>query len=391
MDLASLTQTWTYPTKIHFSCGSSQKIGVFCEEAEILKPLVVVDQQLIKNNLINPIINSLITYKIPFELFAEFEENPTDESVSNGLKSFRKNNHDGLIAIGGGSTIDLAKAIAFMDAQSRPIFDFEDRFDWWRRANSKGIRRVIAIPTTAGTGSEVGRAAVIKDTKDLRKKLVFHPNMLPVIAILDAELTIGLPKQITAATGIDALVHNLESYLAPGYHPIADGVALEGLKLIKNNIEKVFQNGDNLNARCAMLVGSTMGAIAFQKGLGGIHALSHPIGSLLNSHHGLTNAILLRYVLAYNYTEVLDQLACIARYLNLEGGEPKSLVEWLINLLETLEMPNKLSSLGVDETHIPELTKMAINDQAAASNPKPLEASIVTSIYNDALQGKFKL
>ena len=391
MDLANTTQSWTYPTNIHFGCGLSSNLAHYCEEAEFHRPMIITDQKLIENSIITPCIDSLCNSKISFNIFTDFEENPTDKSVMEGLTVFQKNKNDGLVAIGGGSAIDLAKSVAFMDGQSQPIFNFEDRFDWWKKANKEKIRRVIAIPTTAGTGSEVGRAAVIKDTQDLKKKIIFHPQMMPFIAILDAKLTIGMPAHLTAATGVDALVHNLEALCSTRYHPIADGVAIEGLRLIKNNIEKAFQNGNDLNARCAMLVGSTMGAIAFQKGLGGVHALSHPIGSLFNSHHGLTNAVLLPYVIEYNLPEIHEPLSLVSKYLNLNSEKPKAIISWLLKLRDSLQIPHKLSSLGVNSTHIPALTKMALNDQAAATNPRILNETAITSIYKSSINGILEL
>tara|TARA_Y100001970_G_scaffold45236_1_gene56709 strand:+ start:10283 stop:11464 length:1182 start_codon:yes stop_codon:yes gene_type:complete len=381
---------WTYPNQIYFGCGSLNNIANLTINTKIKRPLLVADPGL-PEQIISRTFNYLKQEIPETGLFTDITENPSDKSVTSGLEVFRSDDHDGVVTIGGGSAIDVGKAIAFMDGESRPIFDFEDRFDWWERAERSQRRPVIAIPTTAGTGSEVGRASVITDSRDGHKKLIFHPDMLPKMSILDAELTLALPAELTAATGMDALVHNLESYIALGCHPIAEGVALEGLRLASCHLKNAVENGSDLESRCGMLFSSTMGAIAFQKGLGAVHALAHPVGSLFQSHHGLTNAVLLPYVLAYNFPLVQDKLATLARYLDLQGNTPDSFLEWIIGLRASLNIPNTLSALGPNESDINKLAKLAINDQATTTNPRPLNENEISDIYKNAISGHINI
>lgn len=378
---------WSYPTTIRFGCGRLAELAGACQDSGIASPLLVADPGLAGTGLIERAEAYLADGGLEYGLFAELRGNPANSQVTAGVERMRDGGHDGVVALGGGSALDVGKSIALMVGQSRPIFDFEDREDWWRRADSAAIRPVIAVPTTAGTGSEVGRAAVITDERDGHKKLIFHPRMLPQIAILDPELTVGLPAHLTAATGMDALVHNLEAYLAIGHHPIADGVALEGLRLIAGNLQRAVVDGADLEARGAMLVGSAMGAIAFQKGLGGVHALAHPVGSLFDSHHGLTNAVLLPYVLAFNQPAVEERLARLAGWLDLGDHQPVAVLDWVLDLRDAFDIPHTLGPLGPTQADIERMVPAAAADQAAAGNPRPLTPHNIASLYESALAG----
>jgi len=379
---------WSYPTAIRFGAGRLSELPDACREASIARPLLVSDPGLVEAGLVARAEHAITAGDMAAGLFADIRGNPTGANVEAGIRAFHDGGHDGLVALGGGSAIDVAKTIALMSGQTRPVWDFEDREDWWRRADASAIRPLIAIPTTAGTGSEVGRAAVINDETTGHKKLIFHPLLLPRVAILDPELAVGLPPALTAATGMDALVHNLEAYVARGHHPIAEGITLEGLRLIAENLERACQDGADLQARGAMLVGSAMGAIAFQKGLGGVHALAHPIGSLFDTHHGLTNAVLLPYVLAFNMPVVGDKLARLARYLDLDDHTPQAVMRWALELRRTVSIPHDLGALGVTEVDITRLVPLAANDQAAAGNPRSLSNQDIAALYSDAIDGR---
>jgi len=379
---------WSYPTAIRFGAGRLSELPDACREAGMARPLLVSDPGLVEAGLVARAEHAITAGDMTTGLFTDIRGNPTGTNVEAGIRAFHDGGHDGLVGLGGGSAIDVAKTIALMSGQTRPVWDFEDREDWWRRADASAIRPLIAIPTTAGTGSEVGRAAVISDDTTGHKKLIFHPLLLPRVAILDPELTVGLPPALTAATGMDALVHNLEAYVARGHHPIAEGIALEGLRLIAENLERACQDGADLQARGAMLVGSAMGAIAFQKGLGGVHALAHPIGSLFDTHHGLTNAVLLPYVLAFNMPVTGDKLARLARFLDLDDHTPQAVMRWTLNLRRAVGIPHNLEALGVSEGGITRLVPLAANDQAAAGNPRSLSNQDIATLYSDAIAGR---
>ena len=299
-----MNSNWNYPTTIWVGEGRIKELYLACKQLKIKKPLLVTDENLAQTQMIKKITKELIDKSLSTNIFSNFKGNPVGSNVSEGVEAFKKNNHDGVIAIGGGSGLDVGKAIAFMSGQTRPIWDFEDIGDYWTRANSDKIAPIIAVPTTAGTGSETGRASVIINEQTGTKKIIFHPKFLPSIVILDPVLTIDLPPKITAATGMDALAHNLEAFCAPGFHPMADGIALEGMYLIKKWLSTAVKDGKNLEARSNMLVAASMGSTAFQKGLGAIHSLSHPVNSIYNVHHGLSNAIFMPYVLTFNKKEI---------------------------------------------------------------------------------------
>jgi alcohol dehydrogenase class IV len=313
--------------------------------------------------------------------------NPASSHVEAGLCAFRSGGHDGVVAFGGGSALDAGKVVAFMSGQTRPLWDFEDIGDWWTRAEPLGIAPVVAVPTTAGTGSEVGRAGVILNEETHQKKIIFHPQMMPRVVILDAELTVGLPRAVTAATGIDAFVHCFEAFCAPGFHPLADGVALEGMRLIHRYLPRACANGKDIEARAQMLAAASMGATAFQKGLGGVHAIAHPVGSWFNTHHGLTNAVLLPYVMAHNRNAIAGKVDVIGRVLDLPVGGYEGLLAWVLEMRRDLGIPHALSAIGVSADKAEIIGREAAIDPSAGGNPTPVDAAALERIFRAAVAG----
>ena len=374
---------WNYPTAIRFGAGRIAELGDACRSAGIGRPLLVTDPALAALPMVEDALAAAGA-----ALFCDIHSNPVGADVESGLAAFRRGGHDGVVAFGGGSALDVGKVVAFMSGQTRPLWDFEDKADWWSRADPAGIAPVVAVPTTAGTGSEVGRAGVILDEAEGVKKIIFHPKMLPAAVILDPELTVGLPPNVTAATGMDALSHCLEAYCAPGFHPMADGIAAEGTKLIRDWLPRAFADGADIEARGRMLVAASMGATAFQKGLGGMHALSHPIGALRGTHHGLTNAVLMPYVLAFNRAVIEERLVRLAGYIGLEDASFEGFVAWIVELRQSLGIPHRLSDLGVSETELDRLSAMAEADPSAGGNPLPFDAAAARAVLESALAGR---
>ena len=379
---------WNYPTTMWVGENRVNDIAQACKNLNILKPLFVTDKGLAETDIVKKTISILRNEKINVELFSNVVGNPTGTNVNEGVESFRKNNCDGVICFGGGSGLDVGKSIAFMSGQSLPIWEFEDVGDNWTKANSGKIAPIIAVPTTAGTGSETGRAAVILNEETGVKKIIFHPKFLPSIVILDPVLTVGLPPKITAATGMDALAHNLEAYCAPGYHPMADGIALEGIKLIDKWLLEAVNNGSNLEARMNMLTAASMGATAFQKGLGAIHSLSHPVNALNNVHHGLSNAIFMPYVLTFNKDVIEKKIIKICDYLELKDRSFEGFLNWVLDLRKKLNMPHKLSEV-IDEKdfELDRLSKMALEDPSTGGNPKKLSEADMKVMYQHSMSG----
>ncbi|SVB38453.1 uncharacterized protein METZ01_LOCUS191307, partial [marine metagenome] len=364
---------WNYPTTVWFGQGRVKDLHIACKNLSITKPLFVTDQDLAKTDLVKKIISDSNLKSLSINVFSNIKGNPVGSNVDEGVKVFKKGNHDGVIAFGGGSGLDVGKAVAFMSAQTRSIWDFEDVGDNWTKANSDEIAPIIAVPTTAGTGSETGRASLITNEKNQTKKIIFHPKILPSIVILDPCLTVDLPPKITATTGMDALAHNLEAYCASGYHPMADGIALEGMNLIKKWLLIAVNEGKNLEARSAMLVAATMGSTAFQKGLGAIHSLSHPVNSVYNIHHGLSNAIFMPYVLTFNKKEIEKKIIKLSEYLGLEEKSFQCFLNWILDLRKELKIPHKLSDVAdVKPSEIDKLSLMALEDPSTSGNPKKL-------------------
>ena len=340
---------WNYPTTVWAGEDRIKDLTNACNKLKIKKPLLVTDSGLAQSDIVKNTLANLKENSIPVELYSNVVGNPTGTNVNEGVAFYKKNNCDGVIAFGGGSGLDVGKAIAFMSGQTLPIWDFEDVGDNWTRANSETIAPIIAVPTTAGTGSETGRASVILNEDTGVKNIIFHPKFLPSIVILDPLLTIGLPAKITAATGMDALAHNLEAYCAPGFHPMADGIALEGMRLINKWLLEAVNNGSNVEARMNMLTAASMGSTAFQKGLGAIHSLSHPVNALNNIHHGLSNAIFMPYVLTFNKDVIEDKIIKICNYLELKDRTFNGFINWVLDLRKKLIMPHKLSEVIKEE------------------------------------------
>ena len=379
-----MSMNWNYPTTIWFGDQRINEIQKACESLNIQKPLIVTDPGILKTNIIEK-INSSLTNKT--NIFSDVQSNPTGNNVELGVSYFNSNSHDGVIAVGGGSGMDVGKGIAFMAGQDRPLWDFEDIGDYWTRAISEAIKPIIAVPTTAGTGSETGRAGVYTNEETKEKKIIFHPKMLPSIVILDPELTVPLPKSLTAFTGMDALAHCLESYCSNFFHPFSQGIALEGMFIIKNNLIKVYHDRSNLDARGSMLAASSMGSIAFQKGLGAIHSLSHPVGAIYNTHHGLTNAVFMPYVLKRNKKVIEEKIISLSRYLNLENQTFEGFMSWILYLREELSIPHTLKELIQDDSKFEEMSKMAKDDPSTGGNPIPLEINDFYNLYKDSYSG----
>jgi alcohol dehydrogenase class IV len=380
----SLRGNWNYPTTIWAGPGRIAELPEACSRAGMKRPLIVTDEGLIASPMIKNALAAL-KHAAPF---GAVKGNPDSSQVEAGLRAYRAGDHDGVVAFGGGSALDAGKVIAFMSGQTRPLWDFEDIGDWWTRADPAGIAPVVAVPTTAGTGSEVGRAGVILNQETHQKKIIFHPQMMPRIVILDAELTVGLPRGVTAATGIDALVHCFEAFCAPGFHPLADGVALEGMRLIHRYLPRACADGKDIEARAQMLAAASMGATAFQKGLGGVHAIAHPVGSWFNTHHGLTNAVILPYVMRYNRNAIAGKTEIIARVLNLPEPGYNGFLAWVLQLRSELGIPHSLAGIGVSADKAAIIGREAAIDPSAGGNPIPVNAAQLEHIFRAAVAGQ---
>jgi len=379
---------WNYPTTMWVGENRVEDLSVACNNLKINSPLFVTDKDLINLPFVKKVIFDLNKNFKKLTTFSNFSGNPIGSNVDEGVLIFQKNNCDGVIAFGGGSGLDVGKAIAFMSGQSRPIWDFEDIGDYWKRANEKNIAPIIAVPTTAGTGSETGRASAIINKETGVKKIIFHPKFLPSIVILDPVLTVDLSPRLTAATGMDALAHNLEAFCAPGFHPMADGIAVEGIKLIKKSLLIAINNGKDLQARSDLLAAASMGSTAFQKGLGAIHSLSHPVNAQFNVHHGLSNAIFMPYVLTFNKDVIEKKIVLICNYLNIEK-DFNGFIDWIIELRKDLKIPHKLSEvLDEKKFDLDKLSQMALDDPSTATNPKKLSKSDMKIMYEHSMSGK---
>tara|TARA_B100000686_G_scaffold225088_1_gene232274 strand:+ start:1684 stop:2847 length:1164 start_codon:yes stop_codon:yes gene_type:complete len=379
---------WNYPTTMWVGENRIKDLGLACSKLNINKPLLVTDKGLAKSKIVLDTVSLLKKENIPVEVFSNVIGNPTGTNVLEGVEYFKKNKCNGVIAFGGGSGLDVGKAIAFMSGQTLNIWDFEDVGDNWTKANSKTISPIVAVPTTAGTGSETGRASVILNEDIGEKKIIFHPKFLPSIVILDPVLTVGLPSNITAATGMDALAHNLEAYCSHRYHPMADGIALEGMRIVNKWLIKAVKNGSDLEARMNMLTAASMGSTAFQKGLGAIHSLSHPVNALNNVHHGLSNAIFMPYVLTFNKSVIEQKIIKICNYLEIDDKSFNGFIDWVLNLRNELDIPHKLSDVIQEKDFdIERLSKMALNDPSTEGNPKKLTINDMRTMYQHSMQG----
>ena len=375
---------WSYPTAIWFGAGRIAEIGEACVEAGIARPLLVTDRGLQEQPILEQIQRLVFEVGLGDALFSAVDANPTDENLAQGVAAFRQGRYDGVIAFGGGSGLDIGKAIAFMAGQTRPVWDFEDIGDYWRRADASAIVPIVAVPTTAGTGSEVGRASVIANAATGVKKIIFHPRILPTVVIADPELTVSLPPVITAGTGMDAFAHCLEAYSTPSFHPMGDGIALEGMRLVNTYLPQAYQNPGNLEARGQMMAAAAMGAVAFQKGLGGVHAISHAVAALFGTHHGTTNAVLLAPVLEMNRSIIEVKISRAAAYLGIAGGFD-GFIARIRELNAALGLPSGLGALGVTLDRIEDLIPLALDDPSAAGNPVQLTSENLQTMIEKSL------
>jgi alcohol dehydrogenase class IV len=388
--MATLRGNWNYPTAVRFGAGRIAELPDACQTLGIKRPLLVTDAGLARLPMIEHAVTSCRSEGLACEVFSDVQTNPVESNVTNGVTAFRRGSHDGVIAFGGGSALDTGKAVALMVGQTRPIWDFEDREDWYTRVNVAGMAPVVAVPTTAGTGSEVGRAAVITDTRDHTKKIIFHPKMLPAVVIADPELTLGLPANVTAAVGMDALSHNLEAYCSPSYHPLAEGIALEGMRLIHDWLPTAVRDGSDIETRSHMMAASLMGATAFQKGLGAMHSLSHPCSAHLNTHHGLTNGVVMPYVLSWNRPALGAKMQRLAAYLNLKQQSFSGVLDWILELRKSVGVPDTLAELGVEPRHAEAFAQQAFEDPSTGGNPLPVTVADFVQLYRNCIEGRLR-
>ncbi len=364
----TLTANWSYPTAIRFGAGRISEIAEACMAAGITKPLLITDRGLAGMDITQRTLDLIDAAGLGRAMFSDVDPNPTEVNAQAGVAVYREGGHDGVIAFGGGSGLDLGKVVAFLAGQSRPIWDFEDIGDWWTRADADAIAPIVAVPTTAGTGSEVGRASVITNSETAEKKIIFHPKILPSVVICDPELTVGMPPFITAGTGLDAFAHCVEAFCSPHYHPMSQGMALEGMRLVKDYLPRAYKDGTDIEARAQMMSAAAMGATAFQKGLGAIHALSHPIGAIYHTHHGTTNAVCMPAVLQFNRPEIEAKIAQAARYLDIDGGFD-GFCAFVDDLNASMGIPKTLKGLGVESPDVDRIVAGALIDPSTGGNP----------------------
>jgi hypothetical protein len=386
-DAAALRGNWNYPTAVRFGVGRIAELPDACKQLGFKRPLIVTDPGLAALPMIKEAARRNEAAGLPTAVFSDIKGNPVGKNVEDGLKVFRAGKHDGVIAFGGGSALDAGKAIALMVGQKRPIWDFEDVGDNWTRVDPAGIVPTIAVPTTSGTGSEVGRVSVITNEETHQKKLIFHPKIQPSIVIEDPALTVGLPPKITAATGMDALAHCFEAYCVPSYHPMADGVAIEGMRLIKEWLPVAVKDGKNLVARAHMMAAATMGATAFQKGLGAIHSLSHPVGAVYDTHHGLTNAVVMPYVMQFNRKAIEEKMTRLAAWLGLKNPSYNAVLDWVLDLRREIGIPHTLKDLGVGKDKLDMLSQAAFEDPSTGGNPVPAGVTEMKRMFVASIDG----
>lgn len=380
----SLVGNWSYPTSMRFGAGRISEIADACKVASIKKPLLVTDKGLASMDITTNTLDLMELGGLGRGLFSDVDPNPTDKNSDDGVRAYKDGGYDGVIAFGGGSGLDLAKVIAFMAGQTRPLWDFEDIGDWWTRADANAIAPIVAVPTTAGTGSEVGRASVITNSDSHEKKIIFHPKMLPSVVICDPELTVGMPKFITAGTGLDAFAHCVEAYSSPHYHPMSQGIALEGMRLVKEYLPRAYQDGTDIEARANMMSAAAMGATAFQKGLGAIHALSHPIGAVHHTHHGTTNAVCMPAVLKFNADAIRDRFNAVSAFLGIDGGFD-GFCSYVDDLNSSMSIPKTLSELGVENPDLDALTEAALRDPSTGGNPIEMTTENTRALFEAVL------
>ena len=380
----TLTANWSYPTQIRFGAGRIAEIDRACRAAGMARPLLITDRGLAGLPITVQTLDRMEAAGLGRAIFADVDPNPNEKNVAAGLTAYREGGHDGVIAFGGGSGLDLAKTVAFMAGQTRPLWDFEDIGDWWTRADADAIAPIVAVPTTAGTGSEVGRASVITNSETAEKKIIFHPKILPSVVICDPELTVGMPQFITAGTGLDAFAHCVEAYCSPHYHPMSHGIALEGMRLVREYLPRAYADGTDIEARAQMMAAASMGATAFQKGLGAIHALSHPIGAMHHTHHGTTNAVVMPAVLRFNRQAIEVPLGRAATYLGIAGGY-EGFCDWVDEMNTSMAVPATLTALGVENPDIDRLVAGALKDPSTGGNPVEMTEANTRSLLMDCL------
>ncbi len=378
---------WSFPTRVITGAGCAAQLPALAAEAGMKAPLIVTDRGLAANPMIAKIRADFATAGLPAGLFSDVQGNPTDANLEAGVAAFRAGGHDGVVAVGGGSALDIGKCVAFMDRQTRPVWDFEDVGDWWTRANPDGIAPILAVPTTAGTGSEVGRAGVVTNSATHRKKIIFHPKMMPFAAVEDPELAAGLPPHLTAGTGMDALAHCFEAYCVNAFHPIADGIALEGMRLCKDYLPRACANGGDLEARSYMFAAASMGAAAFQKGLGAIHSVSHPVGARYDAHHGMTNGVMFPYVMLWNRPAIEAKMDLVSRVLDLPARGFDAVFAWVLAFRKALGVPHALADLGAKAADAPSIAADAAEDPTAAANPIRFTVSEFEALTLAAIRG----
>ena len=380
----SISANWSYPTLVKMGGGRIKELADHCKSLGMKKPLLITDRGLAPMPITQNALSILEAGGLGRAIFADVDPNPNEKNLAAGVKAFKDGGHDGVVAFGGGSGLDLGKCVAFMAGQTRPVWDFEDIGDWWTRASVEGIAPIVAVPTTAGTGSEVGRASVITNSETHPKKIIFHPKFLPGVTICDPELTVGMPKSITAGTGMDAFAHCLEAFSSPFYHPMSQGIALEGLRLVKEYLPRAYRDGTDIEARTNMMSAAAMGAVAFQKGLGAIHSLSHPVGAIYHTHHGTTNAVVMPPVLRFNRPAIEDRIASAAAYLGISGGFD-GFYDFVLKLRQELSIPDKLAALGVGTDRIDEMSVMAVADPSTGGNPVELTVEAAKKLFHESI------
>ncbi len=379
---ATISANWSYPTAYKLGAGRIKELADACKSLGMTKPLLVTDRGLASMEITKRALDILDAAGLGRAMFSEVDPNPNEKNLEAGLKAYRDGGHDGVVAFGGGSGLDLGKCVAFMSGQTRPVWDFEDIGDWWTRADPAGIAPIVAVPTTAGTGSEVGRASIITNSQTHVKKIIFHPKILPGVVIADPELTVGMPKVITAGTGMDAFAHCLEAYCSPFYHPMSQGIALEGMRLVKEYLPRAYRDGNDIEARTNMMAAASMGAVAFQKGLGAIHSLSHPLGAVFNTHHGMTNAVVMPPVLRFNREAIEERIERAAAYLGIAGGFD-GFFDFVLALRAELGVPENLTAMGVPKEQIDELTAAALEDPSTGGNPVKMTLESMKTLLLD--------
>ena len=376
----NLRANWSYPTAVKFGAGRISELADHCKAVGLKKPLLVTDKALATLPITAQALDILAAAGLGRAVFSDVDPNPNEGNMEAGLAVYRAGGHDGVVCFGGGSALDLGKMIALMVGQTVSVWDLEDVDDWWTRADASKIAPIVAVPTTAGTGSEVGRAGVLTNSKTHKKKIIFHPKLLPAVTICDPELTVGMPRFITAGTGMDAFAHCLEAYSSPFYHPMSQGIALEGMRLVLENLPKVYSNPQDMEARAQMMSAAAMGAVAFQKGLGAIHSLSHPVGAVYGTHHGTTNAVVMPMVLEFNRAAIEDRIVRAAAYLGIEGGF-SGFHAMVMDLRAQLNIPENLSAMGVEFARLDELTEMALEDPSCGGNPVVMTRENTRALY----------